>query len=397
MILGASILQVPAIKKAKEMGFQVIAVDKDINAVGFEFADIKLVISTIDTPRVLEAAKKYQIDSIMTVASDLPMRTVAKVAQKLSLKSISIETSMIATNKGLMRDCLKDNSVPIPYFTRVGGYDDFLKSVLYFNGKVITKPADNSGSRGVYLIDNKSDSNIEFAFNYAKENSRNGEILIEEFMEGPEVSVESISIDGKVNIIAITDKLTTGAPGFVEMGHSQPSMLNREIKKEIEIITRKAIQAIGLNDGPAHTEIIITNEGPKIVEIGARLGGDNISSHLVPLSTGIDMIKACIEIASGEAPVIKKKLSKGSAIRYIKAPKGKIKEIQGINKATKINGVNKVVLLKNVGEYSVNIESSLDRIGYIIAQASDVEKAIKICEEAINSIFISVENQVEHQ
>jgi biotin carboxylase len=192
MILGASILQLPAIQKAKEMGLQVIAVDMDKNAIGFKYADICLEVSTIDIPSVIEAAKKYKIDGIMTLASDMPMRTVAAISKEMGLIGITEDTAIKTTNKAVMRQCLKENKVPIPAFYKAITKEQYLKVLGNFESKCIVKPADNSGSRGVFFIKNISDKDlIDYAFEYSKKYSRNGEIIVESFMEGYEVSVET--------------------------------------------------------------------------------------------------------------------------------------------------------------------------------------------------------------
>lgn len=392
MILGASILQLPAILKAKDIGLQVIAVDMDRSAIGFSYADICLDISTLDIPKVVEAARKYEIDGIMTLASDMPVRTVAAVAKELNIVGISEDTALKATNKALMRECLRKDNVSIPNFFIVNSFDEYLNKLAHVGDKVIVKPADNSGSRGVFLLDNINNMElVQYAFNYSKKYSRNGDILIEEYMEGFEVSVETISVDGQINIIAITDKLTTGAPRFVEMGHSQPSILSRNIQKEISKITIEAINSIGIKNGPAHTEIIVTAEGPKIVEIGARLGGDNITTHLVPLSTGIDMVNSCIKIALGEVPDLTKKYTKGAAIRYIDSKPGRIISIKGVEEAKLIDGVKEVILVKSINDIIHEISNSSDRIGFIIAQGNTLQDAIQICEKAMKNIKIEIE------
>lgn len=391
MILGASILQLPAILKAKEMGLQVIAVDMDKNAIGFKDADVCLEISTIDIQKVIDAAKRYDIDGIITIASDMPMRTVAAVAKELNLVGITEETALKATNKALMRECLKEHDVPIPLFFKVSDYDKYLNIVKLFSSKFIVKPTDNSGSRGILLVqDIKNIHEIEYAFDYSKKYSRSGEIVVEEYMEGPEVSVETLSIDGEVNIIAITDKFTTGSPNFVEMGHSQPSQLLQQIQNQIKEIAIKAIIAIGIDNGPSHTEIIVTNEGPKIVELGARLGGDNITTHLVPLSTGVDMVKCCIEIALGNKPDFDRKVNGGSAIRYFQMPTGKIKGIFGLNRAKLMPCIKQISFIKKPGDYVNVIKNSSDRIGFIISQSDSAINAIKICEEAMSIIKIDI-------
>jgi biotin carboxylase len=392
MILGASILQLPAILKAKEMGLHVIAVDMDKNAVGFKYADDCLEISTIDIFRVIQAARQYKIDGVMTLASDMPVRTVAAVAQELNIVGINEETALRATNKAVMRDCLKKHSVPIPAFYKVQNYDSYLNAIQQFSGKLIVKPTDNSGSRGIYLLQDINDKElINYAFKYSKKFSPTGEIVVEEFMEGPEVSVETLSIDGEVHIIAITDKITTGAPRFVEMGHSQPSLLSVENKEKIKIVATAAINAIGIENGPSHTEIIITKSGPKIVELGARLGGDCITTHLVPLSTGVDMVECCIKIALGEAPDLKPRFSKGSAIRYFRQKHGLLKSIYGVTESEKIDGVKQISFVKKIGEVVPDVSSSSDRIGFVIAQGASSQEAIAKCEKVMKMILITIE------
>lgn len=394
MILGASILQLPAIVRAKEMGLEVIAVDMNPNAVGFNVDGItKEVISTIDTCAVLEAARRNQIDGIMTLASDMPMQTVAVVSRELGLVGISEDTALKATNKAYMRDALKSSGVPVPLYYRVRGKDAFKEAVKLVKDagyKCIVKPADNSGSRGVDLL--SDDTDIDAAYDYTVQFSRGGEIVVEEYMEGPEVSVETLAIDGVVHVIQITDKLTTGAPYFVEMGHSQPSQLSEDIKEHISQVAVCANTAIGIVNGPSHTEIKVTKNGPKIVELGARLGGDCITTHLVPLSTGINMVEASIRIALGEKPDVKPRYNKGSAIRYLKTIKGVISNISGIEKTNDIDGIVQVSVVHGVGEKVGEIKSSIDRVGFVIAQSESAEKAVSLAEQALNLISIEVQS-----
>ena len=393
MILGASILQLPAIEKAFEMGLEVIAVDMNPEAVGFRVPGvIKEVISTIDTPAILEAAKRHQIDGIITLASDMPMQSVAAVCHELGLVGISKDTALKATNKALMRDALKEADVPVPLYFRVNGKNEFRRAVkkIRDNGyKCIVKPADNSGSRGVDLL--KEDADLDYAYNYTVQYSRSGEIVVEEFMEGPEVSVETLAIDGDVHVIQITDKLTTGAPYFVEMGHSQPSQLNENTRERIADVAIAANKAIGIQNGPSHTEIKVTKDGPKIVELGARLGGDCITTHLVPSSTGINMVECTIRIALGEKPDLKPKWNKGSANRYLKTKAGIVKEIRGVNEAKAIPGILQVSIVHGIGEEVGEIKSSVDRVGFVIAQADNPEHAIQIAEKGVKTIRVMME------
>ena len=392
MILGASILQLPAIKKAKEMGLRVVAVDMNPEAVGFkEDGIIKEVISTIDIPNVVKAAKRNKVDGVVTLASDMPMRSVAAVAKEMGLVGISDDTALKATNKAVMRQALYEYGVPVPRFYKASNREEYEKSTAEFHAPFIVKPADNSGSRGIFKISDLNDQQtIRDAYDYSRASSRSGDVVVEEYMEGPEVSVETLTVDGECHVIQITDKLTTGAPHFVEMGHSQPTQLDADTAEKIREVAKAANKAIGIENGPSHTEIIVTEEGPKIVELGARLGGDCITTHLVPLSTGVDMVECCIKIALGEKPDITPKWSKGSAIRYFNQKAGLIKKIDGITDARNIAGVREVAIVHGVGERITEVTDSASRMGFVIAQENDVKNAIHTCKSALEIIAVEI-------
>ncbi len=392
MILGASILQLPAIEKAKEMGLEVIAVDMNPDAEGFKVPGvIKEVISTIDTPAIIEAARRHRIDGIMTLATDMPMRSVASVAKEMGLTGIDEGTALRATNKAEMRKALKAYNVPVPRFFTASDESEYNEVVKQFSVPFIVKPVDSSGSRGIFEVADITDQNmVRKAYDYCKPYSKTGDVIVEEYMSGPEVSVETLSIDGTCHVLQITDKLTTGAPHYVEMGHSQPTRHSKEIAKKISETAIAANKAIGIKNGPSHTEIIITGEGPKIVEIGARLGGDCITTHLVPLSTGVDMVECNIRIAMGEKPDISCKYNRGSAIRYLSTENGVIKNIKGLDAAKKTDGVVQVSIVHNVGDRVDGIKSSGDRVGFVIAQGRNAAEAIKSAESALSTIKVEV-------
>ena len=232
---------------------------------------------------------------------------------------------------------------------------------------------------------------VDRAYEYSKKYSRSGDLVVEEYLEGPEVSVETLSLDGECHVIQITDKMTTGAPYFVETGHSQPSMLPANIQLKIMEVAVAANRSIGIENGPSHTEIKVTSEGPKIIELGARLGGDNITTHLVPLSTGVNMVECCIKIALGETPDYKTKHYKASAIRYLESKEGVIQKIEGVQNAGKIEGIKQISIVHGVGEHIKQVRSSVDRIGFVIAQADSAVEAMKKCENAIKEIGITYE------
>lgn len=389
MIVGASVLQLPAILKAKEMGLEVAVVDFNPEAIGIPYADKYYNGSTMNEDEVLAAAEDYKPDGIMTLATDMPMRGVAKVAERLGLSGISYDTAVKATDKFEMIKAFKAHDVASPWFFTVDNKDELngLESQLSY--PCIMKPTDNAGSHGVVLA--KCFDDLLNEYEYSRESARHGRVIIEEYLKGDEVSVEVMVVDGKVNILQITDKLTTGAPHFVEMGHSQPSRHPSETQQAIKELAIKACQSVGINQGPTHVEMMVTSRGPVMIELGARMGGDNITTALVPLSTGIDMVKATIEVAMGNKPDIEPIFHLGSAIRYIDAPEGVIASIDGVDAAEQMPSVKKVIMTKAVGEPSTPIHCSNDRIGSVIAQAATADDAVRACEEAMRTIKIEIE------
>lgn len=389
LVVGASVLQLPAILKAKEMGLMVAVADYNPSAIGIPYADAYYNVSTIDPEGVYQAAKDWEANGIMTLATDMPMRSIAYACEKLGLRGISQETAIASTDKEAMIAAFENAGVAHPWYFVVESADDPALDKVSF--PCICKPTDNSGSRGVVLVKNKNE--LAAAIAYSSENSRGGRVIVEEYMVGPEVSVEVMVWNGKVNILQITDKLTTGAPHFVEMGHSQPSRLPAETQEKIRALAEKAVKAVGIENGPAHVEVMVTEDGPKMVELGARMGGDCITSHLVPLSTGIDMTKATIDISLGQTPDVSKKQDNGSAIRFFNVPSGEITEISGADVAREIPGVKEIVFTKQAGERATDISSSTDRVGYVIAQANTAQEAITACEKALDciSVLVSIE------
>ena len=394
MILGGSALQVPAIKAAKELDYEIILVDYDENATGFALADVKLVVSTLDKEEVYRQALIYRPDVVITSTSDGPVRTAAYVNEKLGKKpDLSYEDSLCATIKSHMRKRLEENHVPVPVYYVVENWAGFWEAVKALDGRCIVKPSDNAGSRGVTLLEGgeKTEEELRRVYDYSKGNSRNGIVMVEEFMSGAEVSVEAMTVNGKTEIISITDKYITPPPYFVEIAHSEPSRLGGEIQERIREVALQAIRAIRLQNGPSHTEIKVTEEGPKVVEIAARLGGDFITSRLVPLSTGVDLVGASVRLAAGEAPDLSAKWQRAAAIHFIQSGKGKLRRLEIGEEIFRMDGVEEAVLYKKAGDTTDGTKSSNDRLGHIITVGRTPEEAMERGRKALERICMEYE------
>lgn len=296
-IIGASYLQLPLVKKAKEMGIETICFAWEEGAVCKDVADQFYPLSIIEKDEILKKCQKIGIDGITSIASDTAVTTVNYVASRMGLRSNPDEYSEITTNKFKMRQCFMENDVPSPKFTLVD--NDNIYNIKGFKFPLIAKPTDRSGSRGVEKV--LDPVQLEEAIQRAQKESFEHKAIIEEFVTGREISVESISYKGKHHVLQMTDKVTTGAPFFVELEHHQPSSLPEDIKARIKNIVLNALDALHIRYGASHSELKVTEDGDiRVIEIGARMGGDFIGSNLVKLSTGYDFLKGVIEVALGE-------------------------------------------------------------------------------------------------
>ncbi len=362
-IIGASYLQQPLVEKCKEMGVYSICFAWEDGAVCKDLCDKFYPISTIDKEAILEVCQEEKIDGITTIASDVATLTVNYVAEKMGLIGNPVEYSQTTTNKYLMRQCFMDNGVPSPKFTLVDDENHY--QITGFKFPLIVKPTDRSGSRGVEKV--LDPVQLEEAIIRARKESFEHKAVIEEFVTGCEISVETISYMGKHTILQITDKVTTGAPYFVELEHHQPSSLPAEIQDRVKTIVLKALDALHIRYGASHSELKITENGDiKVIEIGARMGGDFIGSDLVKLSTGYDFLKGVIEVALGTFEEPKLTEHKHSGVYFLCKETESILQI--IQNADKYSEIVKAEVTDTTLR---NIECSGDRSGYLIYETSD--------------------------
>ncbi len=304
-IIGASAFQVPLIKKAKELGAQTHVFAWASGDVGEALADFFYPISIVEKDEILHTCQAIGIDGIATIGSDLANITVAYVAEKMGLPSNSVECVHNSTDKHTMRRCFEKHGDPSPKSVKVIAPVSELPEG--FSYPVIVKPADRSGSRGIARVE--SSSELVGAIEAALEVSFSKVALIEEYVMGAEYSVEYLSWQGKHYFLALTEKFTTGAPHFIEMGHLQPARVSRELEANIKGITEAVLTHLGVTYGASHTELKVNESGKiALIEIGSRMGGDCIGSHLVELSTGFDFVGAVAEIALGKKPELITKL-----------------------------------------------------------------------------------------
>lgn len=372
LILGAGQMQVPIIALSKKMGHYTIVADYDPNAPGFKYSDIASTISTIDKDAILKLAQELKIDGILTT-SDYPVRVVSYVGEKLGLPAMTQQVAKVCTDKYEQRQLFKKSGINTPFFVQCD-VNCVLSSFKDF--PYVVKPVDSSASRGVERV--QTEKQLRNAVEAACGMSRTGKAIVESFIGGKEYSVETLTQNGITHIIQITEKLTRGEElgYFVEDTHIEPARISEAEADAIKGEVLKAAKAVGVDNCPTHTEIKLWNGKPYIIEMACRLGGDFITSDLVPLSTGISMMENLIKLSLGEKINTDVKYHKWSCVQFLNdANYFRCKDF--------ISSRDPHIRKSEVEEYREGvIKSSLDRLGYIILQA-DTRKEIEEILEMI--------------
>ena len=333
VIIGANNFQMPLIKKAKQLGYETHVFAWADGAVGAEFADYFYPISIIEKEKILEKCKKIKPDAITSVASDLATLTVNYLAEKLGLAGNSLECTKISTNKYEMRKAFQKYGVSVPKFFEISDVND-LSKIKEMKTPIIVKPTDRSGSRSITKIEDLSDEEkLKTAIRDAIEVSFEKKAIVEEYIDGDELSAEGITYNGKHTILTITRKQTTGAPHFIETGHTEPAGLSNEMQEKVKKEVIAGLNSLKIKNSASHAEFKITPEGEvKIIEIGARMGGDCIGSDLVQISTGYDFLKMVIDVALGNKPDFTKVTNPKQAVIKFIFTKGDVDELEKIKK-----------------------------------------------------------------
>ena len=361
IILGTNEYQNPLIIRAKELGYEAHVFGWPTGAIGEQTADVYHPVNILDYGKLWDEVKKVEPCGVASIASELAMHPMNYLLRKMGIPCNSIETENIATNKYLMRCAMRDAGIDGPKFTLVEeGFDT--KKLEGFAFPLIIKPVDLSSSRGVMKINSRDE--VEEAIAYAMSWSKTKQAIIEEFIDGPEYSGESIAFNGQYKLLVVTEKSTTGAPHFVEIGHKQPADLSPDTLLKLEKTLYKAFASMGIEYGAIHPEFRITKEGRIcFMEIGARMGGDCIGSDLVPLSSGYDYMGMVISIGCGKEPSFRKiREPKEAKIKYI-ITRDDFEEFNRI----KVEEPEILVRYSDIEELSNHpILKSADRAGYYI-------------------------------
>jgi biotin carboxylase len=379
LILGAGKFHLPIIQQLVDAGFFVLACDRDSLAPGAEFANVFRPIDISDADSVLAWARSEKIDGILPI-SEFGTRTAAKVANELGLPGISLDFVDCVNDKGLMRDSWKRSNLSQPDYSVVGDFETLAAAAALIGYPVVVKPTDSGGSgRGVSLA--HSPDELQWSFDLAAPFVKNGRYIVEEFLDGVELTVETFTQPGgNTYILTMSDKVKAPLRTRVASSLNFPANISDEMADKVEKLVINAISSLGISLGMAHTELIVTKDGPFLVETGARGGGGHIfhtiieavSSFRAPLFAAMATCGMLIDM-----PKLKKR---GAVYRFFTPPEGILSAVVNLAEARLIPGVLDIGLNKKVGDRINQLDNSLERVGYVVTSGETREDAIRLAD-----------------
>ncbi|MCH4889728.1 ATP-grasp domain-containing protein [Acidaminobacter sp. JC074] len=377
LILGAGFLQAFVIRKAVEMGYYVIAIDKNPESVGFKDAHEYAVVDIVDIEACYDYARRKAIDGVMTCATDYGVLAASYIASKLDLNGINFQTAQMIKNKYLVRKCLHENKVDgISQYYEVDGRTDFDNICSTIKYPVMAKPIDGSGSKSANCV--RTCDKLKEACYDAISSSVVGGALIEDFIDGHEYGVESFVIDGQVVLMAVMEKFMTQAPYFAELGHSLGRQLS--IENDIKERVKKAIKVLGIDFGSVNMDVLVSETGDvSIVDIGARMGGNLIGSHIVPIGTGHKYLELLIKSTLNEPVDLDLYETKAIATRLLALKPGIVTNLPDFGAIEKEYGVSIHHHLK-IGDKISEYKTNLDGCGYVVAVGENIDELNKKAE-----------------
>lgn len=388
LVIGAGFLQSFIIKRAKELGYYVLAVDLDENAIGFKYCDEFAIIDICDMESCLEYAKEKNIDGVITGATDYGVITTSYIAEQLSLPGLKLsKVKMIKNKYEVTKKLCECNLSCIKQCIQIKNIND-LKKLKKLSYPLIVKPVDGSGSRGVQKVSNFEE--LETACREAFINSQSGKVLIQDYIEGKEYGADIFIYGDKIKVFGPIGKEMTKAPYFAELGHFYPTCLNeKDIRKQII----QSIKALDINFGAVNIDYLVDESGKIcIIDLGCRLGGNLISSHIVPIAFGYDYIGNLIKLCLNEKIKEEKKLKKRNVVTKILAlSPGKVKTID-LDRIEK----PKNVLIEshiNIGDKIQEYHTNLDGCGYLVCYDDNIVNLNKTSEEILLKIDESIERE----
>jgi len=389
LILGGGTMQLPAARIARRKGWKVFVAARSIDAAVRGLADEALEVDLQDREAMLAAASTLQasrgLDGVFTAGTDFST-TVAWVAERLRLPGIPYAVALNATDKSRMRARFRAKGVPCPRFYTVAGESEE-KLPEGFAFPLVVKPVDNMGARGVRRVDRQEDYGPAVALALAQSRSRR--VIVEEYLEGPELSLDAVVFRGQATVCGVADRHIFFPPYFVEMGHTMPSELDPELRRQAEEVFLDGIRALGIRNGAAKGDIKLTPEGPAVGEIAARLSGGYMSGWTFPLSCGVEVTEAALNIAVGRPPGdLAPRYAAVSAERAFISIPGRIRSLEGLTEVRQVEGLEELFLRVRVGERVRLPANNLEKCGNVITRASTRERAVSAADRARQQVFL---------
>jgi carbamoyl-phosphate synthase large subunit len=389
-ILGGGEWQVPTIRLAKSLGYRVLVTDIYTNRPGYQFADEHETIDITDREATLRAAERHRIEGIVCDTTDVGVPTMAWVADRLGLAGIGYETALNFTDKHRMRRVTSAAGAPNPRFSAARNLDQAWRALDNIGLPAVVKPVDNQSSRGVHIIHDRDA--LAGALADAARNTRSGEVLVEEFLAGVEVTVESFCVNGEVFAVGISDKDHFPHRPEVANRLTYPAAFPPEVLERIRAVNTTVIRALGLKTGITHAEYMVVGTEPHLVEIAARGAGSRVYSHIVPYLAGAPVSEAYLRFVMGAGMDIRTDgKTRAANLAFFSFPSGVVREIAGVEEALNVPGVEEILLEFKVGDRLEPPDDDRSRPGFTVVFGETRAGVLATTDKVMNTVRVQTE------
>ena len=397
LIVSGGIEAADAARRARDLGHYVVVSDRDPEAPGFKFADSCLIADVYGASETAAAAERFsrkirKIDGVICVAADAPV-TAATVAQRLNLPGMPVATAQLACDKLAMKRRFAECGVPVPWFADVPTPQALQRIAVERGRDLVIKPVDSRGSRGVQRVARVAD--LDKAFLFARQHSPSERVMVEQYLEGPQVSTESVVVNGRCFTPGFSDRnyeyLERYAPYFIENGGDLPSHLPAEVQAKVKVAVAKAAAALGVTNGTVKGDIVVHDGEPYVIELAARLSGGFFCTREIPLNTGVDFVGAAIGIALGE-PVAPEELEPKQFTpviqRYAFPKAGRVVSVAGAEEAREVAGVADVIVTAKPGDIIPAAGDKRPSAAMVLTTGASRDEALKAANDALACLKI---------
>ena len=374
LVLGAGEYSLHVINEVRAAGYRTVVVDRDASAPGLAIADAPHPVDFADASALCRLAAAERVAGVLAL-NEFGVRAAGAVNAELGLRGVTPVTAELARDKARMRRRWSRDGLAQPGFRVVTDITEAHRAAAELGLPLVVKPAESGGAgRGVSVV--REAAELDWALRFSLASALDGRVIVEQFLDGTEMTVETMSVDGEVHVLASSDKVKPPLRTRVATRLRYPPQLTRAPLAEVHDLASRAVASLELADGPGHVELIVTAGGPRLVEMGARGGGGHVFSMVVEAATGVPFVRESARVVAGGDADLRIRYTRGCVYLFFVPEHGVIRAIRGVDRARTMPGVLALGVTRRPGDVVAGLVNSMQRSGYAVVTGRDRAQAI---------------------